>query len=221
MYGEPFTVPGADGDGVRLLVPGRRGVPLRPDLAARRRQHLLLLARPRDLPDLSPAPRVRQVLRNAVHWAYNPAPRWTRHRGAPNVPIDKAPETHRDARARACTPTARRGSGEQKPVRVLAPRHRQHGRAARPRTSTGSRVSRSSPASTSPRTALQDVLRDAQDPEIFHRSRRSDRLGRVRRRHQRHARRRPLPDDDEAHRRPASRSSARSRSRRAIRRRSR
>ncbi len=37
-------------------------------------------------------------------------------------------------------------------------------------------------------------------PEIFHRSRRSDRVGAVRRRHQRDARRYPLRDDDEAHR---------------------
>ena len=44
---------GADGDGVRVLVRGRRGVPLRHDLAARRRQDLLFLAGPRDLSDLS------------------------------------------------------------------------------------------------------------------------------------------------------------------------
>ena len=45
---------GAAGDGVHLLVRGRRGVPLRPDLPARRRQHLLFPPGPRDLSDLPP-----------------------------------------------------------------------------------------------------------------------------------------------------------------------
>ena len=44
--------PRADGDRPHLLVRGRRGLPLRPDLAARRRPHLLLPPRPRDLPHL-------------------------------------------------------------------------------------------------------------------------------------------------------------------------
>lgn len=35
---------------------------------------------------------VRQVLRNAVHWAHNPAPAWTAVADAPNVPVDKARE---------------------------------------------------------------------------------------------------------------------------------
>jgi len=34
---------------------------------------------------------VQTVLRNAVKWAYNPAPAW-KNTDAPNVPIDKAPE---------------------------------------------------------------------------------------------------------------------------------
>ena len=32
------------------------------------------------------------VLRNAVKWAYNPAPAWTAVTEAPNVPVDKALE---------------------------------------------------------------------------------------------------------------------------------
>jgi trehalose utilization protein len=36
-------------------------------------------------------PQVLQVIRNAVHWAYNPAPAWTGIHDAPNVPHDKAP----------------------------------------------------------------------------------------------------------------------------------
>ncbi len=35
---------------------------------------------------------VRQVLRNAVEWAYNPAPAWAAIANAPNVPVDKALE---------------------------------------------------------------------------------------------------------------------------------
>jgi trehalose utilization protein len=37
-------------------------------------------------------PGVRTVLRNAVRWAYNPAPAWTDVGDAPNVPVDRAPE---------------------------------------------------------------------------------------------------------------------------------
>jgi trehalose utilization protein len=36
---------------------------------------------------------VRQVLRNSVKWAYNPAAAWTGIHDAPNVPTAKAPET--------------------------------------------------------------------------------------------------------------------------------
>ena len=35
---------------------------------------------------------VQRVLRNAVNWAHNPAPRWTSITSAPNVPIEKARE---------------------------------------------------------------------------------------------------------------------------------
>ena len=35
---------------------------------------------------------VRRVLRNAAHWAYNPAPAWSTIVKAPNVPVDQAPE---------------------------------------------------------------------------------------------------------------------------------
>jgi trehalose utilization protein len=35
---------------------------------------------------------VRQVLRNAVEWAHNPAPAWASIANAPNVPVDKALE---------------------------------------------------------------------------------------------------------------------------------
>ena len=35
---------------------------------------------------------VRRVIRNAVHWAHNPAPRWAGVDDAPNVPAENAPE---------------------------------------------------------------------------------------------------------------------------------
>jgi trehalose utilization protein len=35
---------------------------------------------------------VQTVLRNAVRWAYNPAPAWTDVSDAPNRPVDQAPE---------------------------------------------------------------------------------------------------------------------------------
>jgi trehalose utilization protein len=35
---------------------------------------------------------IRRVLRNAAHWAYNPAPAWSSIVKAPNVPVDQAPE---------------------------------------------------------------------------------------------------------------------------------
>ena len=37
-------------------------------------------------------PDIRQVLRNAVHWAHNPAPAWREVSEAPNRPIEQAPE---------------------------------------------------------------------------------------------------------------------------------
>ena len=35
---------------------------------------------------------VRKLLRNAVHWAHNPADRWRDVHKAPNVPVEQAPE---------------------------------------------------------------------------------------------------------------------------------
>ena len=35
---------------------------------------------------------MQKLLRNAVHWAYNPANAWADVAEAPNVPHDKAPE---------------------------------------------------------------------------------------------------------------------------------
>ena len=48
-------------------------------------------------------PDVGKVLRNAVHWAYNPAPAWADIAAAPNVPIEKAlePLTQKGAKLHA------------------------------------------------------------------------------------------------------------------------
>ncbi len=35
---------------------------------------------------------IQTVLRNAVHWAYNPAPAWKDVHDAPNVPVEQSPE---------------------------------------------------------------------------------------------------------------------------------
>jgi trehalose utilization protein len=35
---------------------------------------------------------IRRILRNAVHWAYNPAPAWKGISDAPHVPVENAPE---------------------------------------------------------------------------------------------------------------------------------
>jgi trehalose utilization protein len=47
---------------------------------------------------------IRRLLRNAAHWAYNPAPAWSSIIKAPNVPVHQAPE-----RIEA------KGPGQQKP----------------------------------------------------------------------------------------------------------
>jgi trehalose utilization protein len=82
---------GAAGDGVRILVPGRRGAALRHDLAARGRQGVYFSPGHETYPIYHQA-EIGQVLRNAVRWAYNPAPAWTDIAEAPNVPVERAPE---------------------------------------------------------------------------------------------------------------------------------
>ena len=83
---------GADGDGVHLLVRGRRGVPLRPDLAARGRA-ASSISRPATRPTRSTTSRrssrfcgtpcAGRTIRRA---------RWKGIAEAPNVPAEAAPE---------------------------------------------------------------------------------------------------------------------------------
>lgn len=90
MYGEPFTIPEPmetvfiswfeGGEVFRSGVTFQRGAGrifyFRPGHEAYPTYH---------------DPRVLQVIRNATHWAYNPAAPWTSIGDAPNVPPDKAP----------------------------------------------------------------------------------------------------------------------------------
>ena len=210
MYGEPFLVPEPLETRADLVVRGRRGVPLGHDLAARRRRHLLLPPRPRDLSDLPRRQRSASVLRNAVHWAYNPADRWRDVHLAPNVPVEKAPE--KITAEGAVAAQGRRGGlpvsdGNQRLLILgtgaiarhhaerFAPSARLRGRRGRRRQ----------------RRARPRLRRGLRHRQRLRQPRRGDRLGRLRRGDQLDAGRRPQGDDAGAGRRRASRCSARSR----------
>ena len=107
MYGEPFLVP--EPMETVLISWFEGGEVFRSGLTYQRGAgpHLLLPPRPRDLSHL-PRPSVQQILRNAVHWAYNPAAAWPDVAQAPNVPVEKRPrEDHR--RAGPCTSAGEEG----------------------------------------------------------------------------------------------------------------
>ena len=105
--------PRAAGDRADLLVRGRRGVPLRPHLPARRRPHLLLPPRPRDLPDL---PRRRPSSRSCATPSTGPTtpppPGTTSPR--PRTSPSTAPRRRSPRRAPRCTSPARRATGERR-----------------------------------------------------------------------------------------------------------
>ena len=91
MYGEPFTVPEPDetvfiswyegGEVFRSGITWRRGA-----------GRVFYFAPGHETYPIYHQPEIRQVLRNAVRWAYNPAPAWKGIAAAPNVPVDRAPE---------------------------------------------------------------------------------------------------------------------------------
>ena len=91
MYGEPFTVPEPDetvfiswyegGEVFRSGMTWRRGA-----------GRIFYLSPGHETYPIYHQPEIEQILRNAVRWAYNPAPRWTKIEEAPNAPADKAPE---------------------------------------------------------------------------------------------------------------------------------
>ena len=91
MYGEPFGVP----EPLETVFVSwfQGGEVFRSGLTWRRGQGNVFYFRPghETYPTYHDA-NVRTVLRNAVHWAHNPAPRLTGVTDAPNVPVDKALE---------------------------------------------------------------------------------------------------------------------------------
>ena len=100
MYGEPFLVPTA-GDAARLLVRGRRGLPLRPHLPAWRRPHLSTSApatrpiRPTTTPPSRPCSRTPCAGRTT------PRPAWRDVGQAPNVPSTRRRKDHPQGRVAA------------------------------------------------------------------------------------------------------------------------
>lgn len=91
MYGEPFLVP--EPMETLLISWFEGGEVFRSGMTWQRGAGRIFYFRPghETYPTYHDAT-VQQVLRNAVHWAHNPAPAWTDVSDAPNVPVDKAPE---------------------------------------------------------------------------------------------------------------------------------
>jgi trehalose utilization protein len=91
MYGEPFSVP--EPDETVFISWFQGGEVFRSGLCYRRGGGRVFYFRPghETYPTYHDA-NVRQVLRNAVKWAYNPAPAWSDVVKAPNVPVGQALE---------------------------------------------------------------------------------------------------------------------------------
>ena len=91
MYGEPFLVP--EPLETVLISWFEGGEVFRSGLTYQRGAGRIFYFRPghETYPTYHDAT-VLKLLRNAVHWAYNPAAAWTDVHEAPNVPVDKAPE---------------------------------------------------------------------------------------------------------------------------------
>ena len=91
MYGEPFTVPEPmetvfvswyeGGEVFRSGMTWRRGA-----------GRIFYFGPGHETYPLYFQPQIRQILRNAVRWAHNPAPAWKDISEAPNVPVGKARE---------------------------------------------------------------------------------------------------------------------------------
>ncbi|MCB1834210.1 MAG: ThuA domain-containing protein, partial [Geminicoccaceae bacterium] len=102
MYGEPFGVPEPLETVFTSWFQG--GEVFRSGLTYRRGAGNIFYFRPghETYPSYHDA-NVRMVLRNAARWAYNPAARVADPVSAPNVPVERAPETieHRGPRLHA------------------------------------------------------------------------------------------------------------------------
>lgn len=91
MYGEPFLVPEPLETVFISWFEG--GEVFRSGLTYRRGAGNIFYFSPgHETYPIYHEPAVQTVLRNAVHWAYNPVPAWSDVSSAPNVPVDKAPE---------------------------------------------------------------------------------------------------------------------------------
>jgi trehalose utilization protein len=91
MYGEPFLVPEPLETVFISWFEG--GEVFRSGLTYQRGGGRIFYFRPgHETYPIYHEPAIRTVLRNAVHWAYNRAPRWRDVGDAPNVPVDRAPE---------------------------------------------------------------------------------------------------------------------------------
>jgi trehalose utilization protein len=91
MYGEPFLVP--EPMETLLISWFEGGEVFRSGMTWQRGAGRIFYFRPghETYPTYHDAT-VMALLRNAVHWAHNPAPAWLDVATAPNVPYDKAPE---------------------------------------------------------------------------------------------------------------------------------
>ncbi|MYZ49904.1 ThuA domain-containing protein, partial [Propylenella binzhouense] len=96
MYGEPFAVPAPDETVFISWFEG--GEVFRSGLTFRRGGGRIFYFSPgHETYPIYHQPEVRQVLRNAVRWAYNPAPPWAGVAAARRVPAEAAPEPLRTA----------------------------------------------------------------------------------------------------------------------------
>ena len=91
MYGEPFLVP--EPLETVLISWFQGGEVFRSGLTYQRGAGRIFYFRPghEAYPTYHDAT-VQQLLRNAVRWAYNPAPAWADVAEGPNVPVERAPE---------------------------------------------------------------------------------------------------------------------------------
>jgi trehalose utilization protein len=91
MYGEPFLVP--EPMETLLISWFEGGEVFRSGLTWQRGAGRIFYFRPgHETYPTYHQPAVQQLLRNAVHWAHNPASAWEDVHLAPNVPVDRAPE---------------------------------------------------------------------------------------------------------------------------------
>ncbi|MCB8839058.1 ThuA domain-containing protein [Aurantimonas sp. VKM B-3413] len=92
MYGEPFLVPEPMETVFISWFEG--GEVFRSGLTYQRGAGKIFYFRPgHETYPIYHNPQIKRVLKNAVRWAHNPVPAWEDVAEAPNVPVEKAPET--------------------------------------------------------------------------------------------------------------------------------